>query len=116
MNGMHVATGKPLSGRAHLAQSVADILATPIGSRVMRRDYGSALFELVDAPANPLGRLRIFAATVDALRRWEPRLRVTRVGLAAGDAPGAFAITIEGQDLEAPAPNRLVTITAPLRN
>lgn len=115
MNGMDAVTGKPLAGRAHLRQSIDDILSTPIGSRVMRRDYGSALFELNDAPGNQLGRLRIFAATVDALRRWEPRLRLTRVKFIAGMEPGAFDIAIEGQDLESAAPNRLVSLTAPLR-
>ena len=33
-------TGKAITGVAHLTQSVADILLTPIGSRVMRRGYG----------------------------------------------------------------------------
>lgn len=52
MNGMDATTGKPLSGDAHLAQSVADILTTPIGSRVMRRSYGSLIPSLIDAPIN----------------------------------------------------------------
>jgi hypothetical protein len=41
-------TRKALEGIDHLKQSIIDILTTPIGSRVMRRDYGSRLFELVD--------------------------------------------------------------------
>lgn len=39
-SGMSRHTGAALDGADHLAQSVADILGTPIGSRVMRRDYG----------------------------------------------------------------------------
>ena len=31
-----------------LAQSIADIITTPLGSRTMRRDYGCLLFELLD--------------------------------------------------------------------
>jgi hypothetical protein len=54
MIGMDAVTGKPMYDTAHLSQSIGDILSTPIGSRVMRRDYGSALFELVDAPGNAL--------------------------------------------------------------
>jgi phage baseplate assembly protein W len=38
MRGMSRFTGRSLGGDAHLRQSVADILATPLGSRVMRRD------------------------------------------------------------------------------
>lgn len=124
MIGMDARTGQRLDGDAHLAQSIADILSTPIGSRVMRRDYGSALFELIDSPVNAIGRLRLFAATADALRRWEPRLRVTRVRLAepGGDAAGAsfaagrFALTIEGERTDTPAPGALTRFTIPLRS
>ena len=48
--GMNVLNGRSLTGLDHLKQSIADILNTPIGSRVMRRDYGSKLFSLIDAP------------------------------------------------------------------
>ena len=50
MNGVNCRTGKRLSGAAHLRQSVSDILNTPVGSRVLVRDYGSDLFELLDSP------------------------------------------------------------------
>jgi phage baseplate assembly protein W len=52
MIGLDASTGKQLSGMAHLRQSVRDILTTPIGTRVMRRDYGSRLYRLVDATMN----------------------------------------------------------------
>ncbi len=81
MRGMNSATGRPLDGIDHLRQSVADILLTPLGSRVMLRDYGSNLFELVDKPVNAQFRLELYAATIGALQKWEPRLRVDRVSL-----------------------------------
>jgi len=115
MIGMDASTGKPLSGDAHLAQSIGDILSTPIGTRVMRRDYGSALFELLDAPMNALTRLRLFAATAVALARWEPRLKLTRVSVADPAVPGRFALTIEGQRTDDPSPNSLTRLTIPLR-
>lgn len=115
---MDAATGKPLAGLAHLAQSIADILSTPIGTRAMRRDYGSALFELVDAPLNELTRLRVFAATAVALARWEARLRLTRVRLG-GDPAALFAgratIEIEGRLVDSPSPTDLVRLSIPLR-
>lgn len=79
MNGVDRLTGKHLSGSAHLRQSVSDILSTPVGSRVLLREYGSDLPELVDHPQGDLTRVRIIAATATALARWEPRLTVTRV-------------------------------------
>jgi phage baseplate assembly protein W len=79
MRGTDSTTGKALSGVAHLRQSIRDILTTPLGSRVMRREYGSRLFDLVDNPLNDATLVEIFAATAEALIRWEPRLRVQRV-------------------------------------
>lgn len=38
---MDRATGLAISELAHLRQSMGDILTTPIGSRVMRHEYGS---------------------------------------------------------------------------
>jgi len=38
MTGIDASTGKALGGIAHVRQSVRDILTTPLGTRVMRRD------------------------------------------------------------------------------
>lgn len=118
MIGMNAVTGKRLEGDAHLAQSIGDILTTPIGTRPLRRDYGSALFELIDQPMNALGRLRVFAAVADALRRWEPRLRITRIALTGDDgavlAGGGFGLLLEGQRTDDPAPTALTRFSIPL--
>jgi phage baseplate assembly protein W len=115
MRGMDRTTGKPIDGNAHLAQSVGDILTTPIGQRVMLRDYGSLLFELVDQPLNGATRLLAFAATAMALRRWEPRLRLRRVGLQGSEASlGSAVITIEADRTDLPAPKSRVTLSIPL--
>lgn len=94
-HGMHKATGKALGGLEHLRQSIADILSTPIGTRVMRRDYGSRLFELVDQPINRGFATEIIAATAEALGKWEPRLKLTRVAPAVA-APGRITLDLEG--------------------
>jgi len=95
MTGMSRTTGAVLPEIEHIAQSVADILTTPLGSRLARRTYGSRLFELLDAPVNATTRVRLFAATATALMRWEPRLSVQRVTLTAMDGlRGRFALDI----------------------
>lgn len=81
--GMTRDTGKALSGLDHLWQSVADILGTPIGTRVMRRDYGSRLFDLLDQPVNPELTVEIYAAIAEALDKWEPRFRLVWVKVVA---------------------------------
>lgn len=75
-------TGQRLNDeRSHIKQSVADILITPVGTRVMRREYGSQLFELIDRPLNAVLALQIAAASVMALKKWENRIEVTRFKL-----------------------------------
>ena len=99
MPGTNAETGKELTGMAHLRQSVRDILTTPIGTRVMRRDYGSRLFELLDAPLTPGTLTEIYAAAAEALARWEPRLRVDRIKAheaSSSAAAGRVSIDLEG--------------------
>lgn len=95
MRGIEATTGKPLQGLAHLRQSIRDILTTPIGSRVMRRDYGSRLFELVDSPVTPETKVEFIAATAEALDKWEPRLSLTQVTPYMKD-PGKVIVDLEG--------------------
>lgn len=99
MIGIHAATGKQLGGIDHLRQSIRDILTTPIGSRVMRREYGSRLFRLVDAPMNRSTLLEIYAAAIEAIERWEPRFRVTKV-VASSAEPGAVTLDVTGEYLQ----------------
>lgn len=114
MLGMDKNTGKAISGDAHLVQSIADILSTPIGSRVMRRDYGSLLFEIIDRPINGAIRMLLHAATAIALARWEPRLQLTRVSLDGEPQDGRLTIRIEGIRTDLPGANRLDTLTIPI--
>lgn len=37
---------------AHIRQLMSDILQTPVGYRVIRREYGSLIFKLIDRPQN----------------------------------------------------------------
>lgn len=98
MLGINAETGKRLEGLDHLRQSIRDILTTPIGSRVMRRDYGSRLFELVDAPINRDTITDIYAATAEALLRWEPRVDVTQVKITNAK-PGEIELALYGNYL-----------------
>lgn len=98
MNGTDANTGKPLDGLAHLQQSIKDILTTPIGSRVMRRDYGSRLPRLVDAPMNRATLIELYAATAEALLTWEPRFSVQQV-VAVSAAPGRVELMVTGEYL-----------------
>ncbi|MBY0445834.1 MAG: GPW/gp25 family protein [Burkholderiales bacterium] len=75
MAGLNKHNGHAIDDLAHIQQSVADVLTTPLGSRLMRRDYGSEIPALIDQPLNGATRLRVMAATATALKKWEPRIR-----------------------------------------
>ncbi|WP_341808365.1 GPW/gp25 family protein [Wolbachia endosymbiont (group E) of Neria commutata] len=95
MRGMNSKTGKELEGIDHLKQSIIDILTTPIGSRVMRRSYGSRLFELVDQPINREFTLEIYAATAAALEKWEKRFKLEKVKITEVKE-GKVTLDLEG--------------------
>ena len=79
MIGMDRHTGLPISGIDHLMQSIEDILTTPLGSRLMRPEYGSSIRRFVDLPVSEGWKSAVQAEAARALKRWEPRLDLTRV-------------------------------------
>ena len=93
--GMNRATGLSLSDSAHISQSVRDILITPIGSRVMRREYGSLLSALIDQPDNPALRLQSMSACYMAILKWEPRIRLSSITFESTQA-GELFVDITG--------------------
>lgn len=96
MAGMSRDTGKALGGFDHLRQSIGDILSTPIGTRVHRRDYGSRLPRLVDRPINNSLVAEMVAACAEALDRWEPRLRLERITIDSVSPDGQIALSLDG--------------------
>lgn len=94
--GLNAKTGRTLSGWPHVVQSIRDILTTPVGSRVMRREYGSELPLLVDRPMTQRVVLAVYAATAIAIARWETRFSLTGVELQEGNADGRLFLAIYG--------------------
>lgn len=108
---MDAHTGRRISLRAHISQSIADILSTPIGSRLMRRGYGSFIPRLIDQPMTPANILRLQAATAQAIMKWEPRTRLRRV-VHSMDASGCVVLQIERVDRgQATTMRQAVTLT-----
>jgi len=78
---MDSTTGKAITDYEHLTQSIIDILTTPIGSRIARREYGSNLFELVDQPVNRDWVSRVYIAIASAIDKWEPRIVIESINI-----------------------------------
>lgn len=112
MTGMSRTTGEALND--DLPQSVADILGAPIGTRVGLRDYGSLIPELMDRPMTRSNILRIYAASAVALSRWEDRLRLQKVSLAAGAEAGSATLTLDGVRTDTGAVNSRTRLVLPL--
>lgn len=75
--GMSRTDGRLLTDEEHISQSLSDILRTPVGSRVMRREYGSLLPDMIDQPQTPALELQ----------SWSPVTWLCRSGNHASPLP-----------------------------
>lgn len=96
MVGVNRNTGDALGGYQHLMQSIIDIMTTKIGTRVMRRDYGSEIPDLIDRPQGNDTVLEVTMALGEALEKWEPRFRLSRVAITDAGPDGVMEIYIRG--------------------
>ena len=101
---MNRETGAAIDELDHIAQCLTDILTTRIGTRVMRREYGSLLPELVDHPFNDVTRLRVYSGAVMALMRWEPRVSLSRVQFLGATLQGQSVLDLEGSVVDSNEP------------
>ncbi len=93
--GMNRDSGGALDDLDHIRQSVRDILLTPLGARVMRRQYGSVLSALIVQPRNEALCLQIMSACYMALLQWEPRIKLTAISFES-DYNGAMVVELTG--------------------
>lgn len=94
--GISASAGTVLSDWEHVRQSITTILTTPLGSRIMRRDFGSNLFDLIDARMIQKNVLAVYSASALAIARWESRFRVTKASVDEATASGRLVLNIFG--------------------
>ncbi|NCA70911.1 MAG: phage baseplate protein [Sphingobacteriia bacterium] len=94
MSGIDSHTAELIDEMAHIRQSIQDILLTLPGERVMRRDYGSWIRALVDAPMDPVTIMDIYQSVVGAINRWEPRVLVQSVGVDQATDGGRLTFNV----------------------
>lgn len=102
-------TGRSISTIEHIKQSIQDILTTPIGSRIMRRTYGSLLPKLIDTPLNNTTILQCQVAAATAILQWENRISISTLkinqlskGKLVFDMQIQLADDASTQDLQVP--------------
>jgi uncharacterized protein len=83
-----------VSGTDEVDGSIRMILSTVPGERVMRPEFGCAMWEMLFAPLTA-GTLGLIEQMVrEALDRWEPRITVESVLATAEQASGTVHISI----------------------
>lgn len=83
MTGISRTTFQPIDNLESALQGVNEILATPLRSRVIRRQFGGGIIELLGRRMTPSlfpVFLQLLASSID---RWEPRFRVRKMRIAA---------------------------------
>ncbi|EDW2791967.1 baseplate assembly protein [Salmonella enterica] len=101
--GMNAETGEDVTDDDHINQSIADILNTPVGTRVMRRAYGSQVTGIIDSPQGQVTDMRLMSAIYVALLLWEPRISVTSITIENTGA-GKGKAQIAGYRVDTNAP------------
>jgi phage baseplate assembly protein W len=112
--GTHRQTGQRMSETAHIAQSIGDILSTPLGTRVMREDYGSLVPELIDHPQTPALDLKLASAAFMAILRWEPRIKPTRITVSPPDNTGRRELVMQANRTDGTQAADSITLHVPM--
>lgn len=83
-----------VEGNDEIVSAMRMILGTALGERVMRPEFGCAIWDLLFEPINSTTLGRMQGAVEDALARWEPRIEVEQVVPVADDA-GSSEVKID---------------------
>jgi phage baseplate assembly protein W len=86
-----------VQGEEKVEQAIQIVLATPIGERRMRPEFGCGIHQYVFAPNNAGTHGRVRREVLEALRLWEPRIEVGDEGVeveADPDNPSRLEIRI----------------------
>lgn len=83
-----------MHGSEELDGAIRMILSTMPGERVMRPDFGCAMWSLVFAPLTSGTVGLVEQAVREALARWEPRIDVDRVDALPDQATGTIFIEL----------------------
>lgn len=95
-HGIDARTGRPLSGRAHLAQSIAKIVSTIPTERVMRLDFGMNPTRHIGRNISAALAAEFYRDAIVAIHRYEPEYRVRRLQLVSLDRIGGLSVLFEG--------------------
>lgn len=85
------------NGPDRIQDAIWIVLATALGERVMREDFGAGVNDYVFQSNSDLVRAQLAAAVNAALTKWEPRIKLVGVTVQAGTEPSQVLIVIDYQ-------------------
>ena len=86
-----------VDGIEDLRQAIMIILLTRRGQDALRPDFGSELWRYIDYPIDR-ARPHLVRESVEAIRRWEPRVRLTDVQVSHDGAQVTISVTFTTPD------------------
>jgi phage baseplate assembly protein W len=101
-------------GEAGIRESIAVVLKTEPGERVGVTEFGAGLGRFLFEPNNAATHARIEDSIKRALTRWEQRIEVEAVDIAADAADAEVALATITYRLVATAARERITLNIPL--
>lgn len=83
-----------------LPKRIRRLLKTPLGSRVMRPEYGSELYKLRDRPLNEEFKVLATKYIFEAIKKNEPSAIITKIDFKADGVTGVVGFKIYLKDGE----------------
>jgi phage baseplate assembly protein W len=99
------------SGTDRVRNAIWIILATSLGERVMREDFGAGATDYVFQSNSDVVRTQLATAVRTALTKWEPRINLVNVGVQQGSQASQVLIVV---DYQIRSTNQLFNLVYPL--
>jgi uncharacterized protein len=96
------------SGEEKIKENLIHILLTGIGERVMLREYGGGIRQLLHDPNNAALQAIVQRQVARSISRWEPRVLLRKIDLIQEDATLIIRLdyvirqTLQAQNLKVP--------------
>lgn len=85
------------NGPDRIQDAIWIVLATSLGERVMREDFGAGSNDYVFQSNSDVVRTQLSSAVSAALTKWEPRIKLVSVTVQQGSEPSQVLIVIDYQ-------------------
>jgi len=101
-------------GETNIRESIRIVLSTDKSERIALPDFGAGLMRFLFEPNNTATHARISHAITAALARWEPRVAVESVDVAADPEDRTSAIATIGYRLVATGASERTSVAVPI--